>query len=864
MKTISRFRFFGILPRTLLGLLFSTCIGEAAASGTVTAFGIYSYFSNSGNELLYAPIVVPSGLTNAVAVAAGMDYSLALKSDGTVVGWVSDGSLLTNLPPNLTNVVAIAAGEYHSLALNADGRVVAWGQNSSGETDVPSDLTNAVAIACGVVDSLALRADGTVSVWGANFAGQTNVPSGLSNVVAIAAGGWKALALKADGTVVAWGSDSFGDTQVPSDLTNVVAIAAGFEHSLALKRDGTVVTWGSNAYGLANIPSAATNVVAIAAGESHSLALKADGSVVAWGANHKNQIAVPNDMTNGVAIAGGAYHSLAIVNDGSPWIARQPLNEIAYSGTTAEFTVGAVGLPKLSYQWQRNGSAFAVTTNGFLTLTNVQPADAGSYCVVVTNSLGTIVSSKAVLTVVTSAPIILESLTDQTVLGGSNATFSISVTGSLPMSYQWQFNGTNLYGATGNPLVLTNIQMGQAGAYSFIVSNSYGVTISSNAALDVLPFVISNQPASQTVLAGTTPLFSVAAVGQSPFQYQWQLNGVNLPNATNNPLVLTNVQLDQAGIYSAVVSNIFGASASSNAVLNVLPLVVTNQPQNQTVLAGATATFSIVAGGQNPFRYQWRYNSVGIDSATNQLLTLTNVQPNQAGAYSVAISNQFGGAISSNAILTVLPLAISGQPQSQSVAIGATVSFNVTASGQGPFSYQWQYQGADLAVETNSSLILTNVQTSQSGAYSVRVSNSFGSATSSNANLTVTGIWVWGSFYYNNLSLTNIPASATNIIAMAAGDTHCLALKADGTVVAWGYSSSGQTNVPPGLSNVVSIAAGSTHSLALRNNGTLSLWGRVPPFGNPALGTVPADATNIVGLALGPGAQHAFVLRSDG
>jgi hypothetical protein len=101
----------------------------------------------------------------------------------------------------------------------------------------------------------------------------------------------------------------------------------------------------------------------------------------------------------------------------------------------------------------------------------------------------------------------------------------------------------------------------------------------------------------------------------------------------------------------------------------------------------------------------------------------------------------------------------------------------------------------------------------------------------------------------------------TNVIALADGDQHCVALKADGTVASWGDNPYGQTNVPPGLTNVVSIAAGSGHSLALRRDGTLAFWGLTLSGGAT---TVPDNATNIVALALGPGAQHALVLRSDG
>ncbi|RIE01608.1 hypothetical protein D3H35_25020 [Cohnella faecalis] len=119
---------------------------------------------------------VPSGLDGVVAIAAGTAHSLALKSDGTVVGWGYNTNGETNVPAGLTGVVAIAAGAAHSLALKSDGTVVAWGKSDVGQTNVPADLDGVVAISAGYNHSLALKADGTAVAWGLNGNGQANVP----------------------------------------------------------------------------------------------------------------------------------------------------------------------------------------------------------------------------------------------------------------------------------------------------------------------------------------------------------------------------------------------------------------------------------------------------------------------------------------------------------------------------------------------------------------------------------------------------------------------------------------------------------------------------------------------------------------
>jgi hypothetical protein len=183
---------------------------------------------------------------------------------------------------SLTPLV-VAAGGFHSLALKSDGTVIGWGDDSYGQTSPPAGLSGVTAIAAGEDHSLALKSDGTVVAWGADYYGQASPPAGLSGVTAIAAGGFHSLALKSDGTVVAWGDDSCGQASPPAGLSGVTAIAAGWDHSLALKSDGTVVAWGDDYYGQASPPAGLSGVTAIAAGWDHSLALTADGEVVQWG-----------------------------------------------------------------------------------------------------------------------------------------------------------------------------------------------------------------------------------------------------------------------------------------------------------------------------------------------------------------------------------------------------------------------------------------------------------------------------------------------------------------------------------------------------------------------------------------------------
>ena len=261
----------------------------------------------------YDQSTVPPGLSVATAIAAGYAHSLAMKWNGTVVGWGADWYGQSSVPAGLSNVIAVSAGGYHSLALRADGTVVGWGYNSDNQANVPAGLNNVVAIAAGGYHSLALLADGTVVGWGYNGYGQVNVPAGLNNVVAIAAGGHHSLALRADGTVVGWGYNNDGPASVPAGLNNVVALADGGHHSLVLLADGTVVGWGADWYGQATIPAGLDGVIAITAGAYHSMALKSDGTAAGWGDNSYGQASAASGLNSVTALSGGYAHSLALV-----------------------------------------------------------------------------------------------------------------------------------------------------------------------------------------------------------------------------------------------------------------------------------------------------------------------------------------------------------------------------------------------------------------------------------------------------------------------------------------------------------------------------------------------------------------------
>jgi pectate lyase len=261
-----------------------------------------------------------------------------------------------------------------------------------------------------------------------------------------------------------------------------------------------------------------------------------------------------------------------------------------------------------------------------------------------------------------TGPSITEDVQDQQVFVSQTASFSVLASGTLPLFYQWYYNTNSLLtNATSSSLTITNAQLTDAGGYSVLVSNAYGVVTSSVAQLSVstpdAPSIIT-QPQDQIVSAGDSAVFTVQAGGSEPLSYQWYYNTNTLVDgATDSTLTLTNVQPGAAGVYSVVVSNLAGTITSSNAVLtvntNAVAPVFTSDPASQIVLAGDTATFTASAEGSAPLYYQWYYNSSPISNATSSVLTLQNVQASADGNYYVTVSNSVGSATSAVALLTV-------------------------------------------------------------------------------------------------------------------------------------------------------------------------------------------------------------------
>lgn len=212
------------------------------------------------------------------------------------------------------------------------------------------------------------------------------------------------------------------------------------------------------------------------------------------------------------------------------------------------------------------------------------------------------------------------------------------------------------------------------------------------------------------------------------------------------------------------------------------PPAITTQPLGQTNAVGATISFVVGASGSGALSYQWRYGGGNISGATTNPFVLANAQLANNGNYSVVITNAFGSVTSSVVALLVTnaPPAITLPPQPQSVLAGQSATFNVSVTGTPTLAFQWLFNGANISGATTNPFILANAQTTNGGNYSVVITNSTGSVTSSPALLTVilTNPTVFAQWNFNSTppdssssSGSSLPSIGTGTASLAGGTT---------------------------------------------------------------------------------------------
>ena len=417
--------------------------------------------------------------------------------------------------------------------------------------------------------------------------------------------------------------------------------------SFLVARQGPTGTLAGNPYGRgANVPhdlnTGALQKLAVGNGSgatSNTLALIPQGS----GANIKGATNVFGGVTNFVVVR--IDHIAGAANDNAYLFVNPPLYvEPALS------SAGAVSINGFDFSFDRlrvfaGGQSSASQPYAEMVLDEYRIgetyADVAPYG---TNGNPPVVGGLLITNVVLIPGNLVLSGT-----GGSNhATYHLLASSALAApSANWPAVATNNFDASGN-FVLTNPIQPGAGEKFFRLKIPAPTG-------PVAPFIIT-PPSSLTVTQGNNAPFSVSADGTAPLVYQWFFNtNTALSGATGVALTITNAQTTNAGAYTVRVSNVAGSVTSAVATLTLLvPPTISTPPQNRTVLVGSNAPFSVVANGTGPLGYQWYFNTnTVLVGATASSLTITNAQTNNAGGYSVVLTNVIGAVTSLVATLTV-------------------------------------------------------------------------------------------------------------------------------------------------------------------------------------------------------------------
>jgi alpha-tubulin suppressor-like RCC1 family protein len=816
----------------------------------------------------------PADLVDAVGVDAGLYHSGALLADGTIRLWGRNDWGQTVVPTGLTDVVQLTAGDFHNVVLLADGTVRAWGRNDHLQLAVPAGLDGVVAVDTGGSHTLALKGDGSVVAWGNTNHGRTVVPTGLWDVVAVGAGSQFSAALRANGTVVVWGSNDHQERQVPAGLADVVDIAVGDYHTVALKADGTVVAFGYSAGNRLAVPAGLTDVVAIAAGTAHSVALKADGTVVAWGSTADGALDVPAGLRGVAVIGAGGGHSLAIVEMEQVITITGP-EAIAAGGSAMVHATASSGLPvtfssltpdrcTVDPMW----GAIQTLDVGTCTVAADQPGDAtwnpapqATWTIDLVLAEQRIVSWGDVSNDQPDVPGVLNAID---LAAGDFHTIALLGDGTV---VGW---AADYRGQASPPDDLSGVTaIAAAGDWSLALLADGSIR-----AWGSNDFRQLEVPALTDVTAiSAAPTYGLA-LREDGTVVRW---GDPEDTGTVPPEGLAGVTAIAAGGTHAlaVVDGLVVAWGDDTDGQATVP-----DGLDDVVAVAAGPGYSLALRGDGT-PWGWGLNDAG---QADVPVWLGGVVRIAAGwRHALALTGD-GGVVTWGTTdygLDAIPLGMVGVTAiaaggdhsvtlsfrvdqrvlfdpARPAVVGGTAAVSAWATSFLPVTYASATPevcavGADDGVLTLLATGACTVIGTQAGDLRYRPAT----ATTTLPVLPAgTGVIGWGD---DSAGQSTVPPGLTDVVAIAAGDAHSLALQADGTVVGWGLDDAGQATPPDGLGQVVAIAAGGRHSLALQADGTVVGWG----LDDAGQATPPGWLTRNA-VAIAAGGRHGLALLSVG
>jgi uncharacterized delta-60 repeat protein len=438
-------------------------------------------------------------------------YALAFQADGKILvggNFTALGGQPRNrigrLNPDgtLDNIFDPGANDFViSLAVQADGKILVggWfttlgGQSRSriGRLDSDSSLDLNFNPRAGSVfpwvNALAVQADGKILVGGSfgTLSGQTRNNIGRLTADGTldptfnpgAAGEIISLALQADGKILVGGNFTTLDGQLRNSIGRLDNTARAIAH---LGFDGSTITW------LRGATSPEVWRTSFDFSTNGLDWVNAGSGVRITGGWQLTGLDFPTNATiraRGFVSGHGVSSWFVESSDGPVTLTSQPTSQTVNWGGTVQFSVTAAGTSPSTYQWRKDGVLLADATNAYLLLTNVQQPNAGGYYVVVSNLFGAVTSAVATLTVREPVITALEP-PGQSANVGQSVVFEVSAAGTPPFSYQWRKYGTNLYGANGPLLILTNVQSADLGLYDVVVTSVFGSATSQVAVLTI-------------------------------------------------------------------------------------------------------------------------------------------------------------------------------------------------------------------------------------------------------------------------------------------------------------------------------------------------------------------------------------------